>query len=113
MKYRGRSPRSIPQSDPARFKLLGDEAPVHQVRITWPFYLGRHEVTVGQFARHLQASGNVPESISDGTDGYGYNPAPATPWWACGCCVKRLERRRSYSAAHPKPTKVSPLKRSG
>ena len=79
MKYRGRSPRSIPQSDPARFKLLGDEAPVHQVRITWPFYLGRHEVTVGQFARHLQASGNVPESISDGTDGYGYTLLPLHP----------------------------------
>ena len=64
-----------PQYDPARFLRLGDEAPVHKVRITRPFYLGRHEVTVGQFQKYLQASGNVPESIADATGGYGYNPA--------------------------------------
>jgi len=67
--------KAYPQYDPARFKLLGDEAPVHQVRITRSFFLGRHEVTVGQFAKCLQASGNVPESITDGTGGYGYSPA--------------------------------------
>ncbi len=67
--------KAYPQYDPARFKQLGDEAPVHKVRISRPFFLGRHEVTVGQFTKYLQASGNVPESISDGTGGYGYNPA--------------------------------------
>lgn len=66
--------RAYPQYDPARFLLLGDEAPVHKVRITHPFYMGRHEVTVGQFRRFLQASGYVPESVADGTGGYGYNP---------------------------------------
>lgn len=66
--------KAYPQYDPARFSLLADEAPVHKVRITRPFYLGRHEVTVGQFRRFIQASGYVPESVADGTGGYGYNP---------------------------------------
>ena len=66
--------RAYPQYAPARFKLLGDEAPAHKVRITRPFYMGQHEVTVGQFRRFLKASGYVPESVADGTGGYGYNP---------------------------------------
>ncbi|MDP1536381.1 MAG: formylglycine-generating enzyme family protein [Burkholderiales bacterium] len=57
-----------------RFLQLSDEAPVHRVRITQAFYLGQHEVTVAQFRRFLAASGYVPESIADGTGGYGYNP---------------------------------------
>ncbi len=32
--------RAYPQYDPKRFLELGDEAPVHRVRITRPFYLG-------------------------------------------------------------------------
>lgn len=65
----------FPQYDPARFRMLGDEAPVHRVNITRDFDLGQHEVTVGQFRRFLAASGHVPESVADGTGGYGYNPA--------------------------------------
>jgi formylglycine-generating enzyme required for sulfatase activity len=72
------SPESLaqayPQYDPGRFLKLDDEAPVHRVRITRGFYLGEHEVTVGQFRRFLQASGYTPESEADGTGGYGYNP---------------------------------------
>jgi sulfatase modifying factor 1 len=71
------SPKSLakayPQIDPERFRLLGDEAPVHKVRITRSFFLGQHEVTVGQFRRFLDASGYVPESERDGTGGYGFN----------------------------------------
>ncbi len=66
---------AYPRYDPARFLQLADEAPVHRVRITHAFYLGQHEVTVGQFRRFLQASGYVPESVADGSGGYGYNPA--------------------------------------
>ena len=66
--------RAYPQYDRERFLKLTDEAPVHRVRITRPFYLGRHEVTVGQFRRFIEASGHVPESQADGTGGYGYNP---------------------------------------
>lgn len=72
--------RAFPQYERRRFLELGDEAPRHRVRITKPFYMGRHEVTVGQFRRFLEASGYRPESEADGTGGYGYNPAydPAT-----------------------------------
>lgn len=66
---------SFPQYERKRFEDLGDEAPVHRVRITRPFYLGRHEVTVGQFRRFLEQSGYQPESERDGTGGYGFNPA--------------------------------------
>ncbi len=62
-------------TDPERLQSLGDETPVHQVTITKPFYMARHELTVGQFQAFLQKSGHVPESIADGTGGYGYNPA--------------------------------------
>jgi formylglycine-generating enzyme required for sulfatase activity len=66
--------QSFPQYDRKRFLDLGDEAPVHKVRITRAFYLAQHEVTVAQFRRFLEASGYKPESEADGTGGYGYNP---------------------------------------
>ena len=73
------SPESLAKAYPhyprERFLLLFDEAPVHKVRIMRPFYLGQHEVTVGQFRRFLEASGYKPESEADGTGGYGYNAA--------------------------------------
>jgi formylglycine-generating enzyme required for sulfatase activity len=69
-----------PQYELERLQKLDDETPAHRVRITHPFYMARHEVTVGQFRQFLAASGHVPESVADGTGGYGYNPAydPAT-----------------------------------
>lgn len=67
--------RDFPRSEPERFRQFADEAPAHRVRITRAFYLGQHEVTVGQFRRFLAASGHVPESIADGTGGYGYAAA--------------------------------------
>lgn len=54
--------KSFPQCERERLLKLGDEAPVHKVRITHAFYLGQHEVTVGQFRRFLEASGYKPES---------------------------------------------------
>lgn len=66
--------RAFPQYERKRFEELGDEAPVHKVRITKAFYLGRHEVTVGQFRKFLDESGYKPESERDGTGGYGFNP---------------------------------------
>ncbi len=48
---------------------------MHRVRITRSFYLGQYKVTVGQFKKFLSTSGYLPESVADGTGGYGYNPA--------------------------------------
>ncbi len=72
--------RDFPQLERSRFEQLGDEAPVHTVRITRAFWMGQTEVTVGQFRRFVEASGYRAESEADGTGGYGYNPAydPAT-----------------------------------
>lgn len=72
--------KDFPRMEAVRLEALRDEAPVHIVRITRPFYMGQTEITVGQFRQFLQASGYVPESVADGTGGYGYNPAydPAT-----------------------------------
>jgi formylglycine-generating enzyme required for sulfatase activity len=67
--------KDYPLMEASRLEALVDEAPVHKVRITKAFYMGATEVTVGQFRKFLQLSGYVPESIADGTGGYGYNPA--------------------------------------
>ncbi|MDM4766217.1 formylglycine-generating enzyme family protein [Pelomonas sp. SE-A7] len=66
--------RAYPQLPRERFELLKDEGPVHKVRITRSFWLGQHEVTVGQFRRFIEASGYVPESEADGTGAYGWRP---------------------------------------
>ena len=66
--------KDFPLMERQRLEDLRDEAPVHRVRITRDFYLGQTEVTVGQFRQFLKVSGYVPESITDGTGGYGYNP---------------------------------------
>ncbi|MFP5444265.1 MAG: SUMF1/EgtB/PvdO family nonheme iron enzyme, partial [Betaproteobacteria bacterium] len=65
--------RAYPALEARRFTELTDEGPAHTVHIRRAFYLGRHEVTVGQFQRFLEASGYQPESEADGTGGYGYN----------------------------------------
>ena len=72
--------KAYPGLERSRFEGLSDEAPVHRVRITQPFEMSRHEITVGQFRAFLQRSGHVPESVADGTGGYGYNATydPAT-----------------------------------
>ncbi len=76
---RAESPASLAKDYPAypaeRFGLLADETPVHRVRLSRDFFMGQHEVTVGQFRQFVTASGYVPESVADGTGGYGYNPA--------------------------------------
>ncbi len=70
--------RDFPFDDPRRYSDLADESPRHRVRITRAFLMGQHEVTVGQFRRFVEGSGHVPESIADGTGGYGYDAERAT-----------------------------------
>ena len=64
-----------PLMERRRLEDLKDEAPVHKVHITHAMYVATTKVTVGQFRKFLELSGYVPESIADGTGGYGYNPA--------------------------------------
>ena len=46
---------------------------LHSVRITQPFYLGAHEVTVGQFRRFVTATGYKTDAEKDGEGGLGWN----------------------------------------
>lgn len=66
--------KDYPQYEQKRLLDLEDEKPVHRVVITKSFFIGQYEVTVDQFSRFVEQSGYVPESIADGTGGYGYNP---------------------------------------
>jgi formylglycine-generating enzyme required for sulfatase activity len=54
---------------------MGEERdrPTHQIRITRPFYLGKYEVTRGQFARFARESGYKTESERDGKGARGYD----------------------------------------
>jgi formylglycine-generating enzyme required for sulfatase activity len=49
-----------------------DEGPQHDVTIAQPFFLGIHEVTVGQFRVFVEKSGyqTLPESSGQGAQGY-------------------------------------------
>ena len=53
--------------------LDADEWPQHRVRITRPFCLGVHEVTVGQFRQFCKDSGYKTAAEADGTGGWGLN----------------------------------------
>ncbi|NLY02917.1 MAG: SUMF1/EgtB/PvdO family nonheme iron enzyme [Rhodopirellula sp.] len=49
------------------------EKPQHRVRITKPFLLGRHEVTVGQFQQFIQDANYKTDVEKDGIGGMTYN----------------------------------------
>jgi formylglycine-generating enzyme required for sulfatase activity len=54
--------------------LFGDEQPAHRVTITRPFYLGAHEVTVGQFRRFVEATGYKTDAEQAGSGDNWRNP---------------------------------------
>lgn len=49
------------------------EFPSHRVTISKPFYMGVHEVTVGQFQQFVGSSGYRTEAESNGVGGWGWN----------------------------------------
>ncbi len=58
----------FPYADKVYFE---DAANRHLVKITNPYFLGKHEVTVGQFRSFVEATGYQTEAESDGKGGYG------------------------------------------
>ena len=51
-----------------------EEYPRHRVRITKSFFIGKFEVTVGQYRQFVEDSGYQTEPETDGTGGWGFNP---------------------------------------
>ncbi len=52
-----------------------DESPQHVVEITQAFYLGKYEVTVGQFCKFVEETGYRTDAEKDGQGGEGYDAA--------------------------------------
>jgi formylglycine-generating enzyme required for sulfatase activity len=59
-----------PESEPEAYRF---EKPQHRVTITEPFYLGVHEVTIGQFRRFVNATGYRTQAERDGRGGSGWD----------------------------------------
>jgi formylglycine-generating enzyme required for sulfatase activity len=76
-----------PDADPSAKPI---EKPRHPVRISRPFYLGAHEVTVGQFRAFVAATGYVTEAESSGEGGFVYNSV-----------AKRFEPHPEYNWRNP------------
>ncbi|MBM4048964.1 MAG: hypothetical protein FJ279_28010, partial [Planctomycetes bacterium] len=61
-----------------------NERPVHKVRISAPFYMGKHEVTVGQFKRFVAATQYQTEAerFNNGwmNTERGWGPVPGVNW---------------------------------
>ena len=54
-------------------ELINPEQPEHEVRITRPYYIGKYEITVGQFARFVNETGYRTVAENKGW-GWAYDP---------------------------------------
>jgi len=61
--------------DTEYLELIRCEGPQHRMRITRSFYLGRHEVTVGQFRQFADQSGYATDAERDRKGGFGFDAA--------------------------------------
>jgi formylglycine-generating enzyme required for sulfatase activity len=62
----------------------------HEVEITRPFWMGAHEVTIGQYRRFVEATGYRTEAEKNGKGGVGYDKETG-----------RVDMNRGYSWKHP------------
>jgi formylglycine-generating enzyme required for sulfatase activity len=56
------------------------ERPVHPVTLTRPFYLGKFEVTKGQFRQFIESTGYRTDAEKDGKGGFGYTGEGQSPF---------------------------------
>jgi formylglycine-generating enzyme len=88
----------------ARFKekpdLVAAEYPAHRVRISNAFYIATCEVTVGQFAKFVEATGYKTDAERDEEGGWGNDPA-----------TKESGRKPEYNWKNPRfaQTKEHPV----
>ncbi|NQT16798.1 MAG: formylglycine-generating enzyme family protein [Planctomycetes bacterium] len=68
----GESAEVLAKAFDTKAEFFEDEHPQHRVTITRPFYLGAHEVTLGQFLRFYHDAKYKTEAERDGKGGYGY-----------------------------------------
>ena len=70
---------TIAQFDPSFNRELAEyEQPQHRVRISQPFYLGKYEVTKGQFAKFIAQTSYKTTAETDGKGGWGWGARPRT-----------------------------------
>ena len=67
------SPKEVHQRYPGGKEEHYEGETPHQVVLSHAFYMGIHEVTVGQFRRFVEADGYKTEAERDGSGGYGYD----------------------------------------
>jgi formylglycine-generating enzyme required for sulfatase activity/serine/threonine protein kinase len=65
---KGKFTMGSPRDEAGRFE---NEEDAHEVEITRPFYLGKYEVTRGEFAAFVKATGYRTEAEKDGKGGWG------------------------------------------
>lgn len=65
--------RAFPAHNDRTPDYFNEEYPSHRVRITRPFFLGKFEVTVGQYRRFVEDTSYKTEPETDG-GGWGFNP---------------------------------------
>jgi formylglycine-generating enzyme required for sulfatase activity/WD40 repeat protein len=82
----GRFFMGSPPDEPGQSRYTAHEGPQHEVVLTRPFYLGMHEVTVGQFKAFVKETGYQTVAEKEGgaqrlsPDGSSWQMDPGTNW---------------------------------